>query len=67
MPGVIPITSSDIHVWHIPALVNIFSDDSCLQFGGATLGHPCGNAVSADTNRAAVEACVEAQNSGVEI
>jgi ribulose 1,5-bisphosphate carboxylase large subunit-like protein len=44
MPGVIPVASGGIHVWHMPALVNIFGDDSCLQFGGGTLGHPWGNA-----------------------
>jgi ribulose-bisphosphate carboxylase large chain len=33
-----------IHVWHMPALVEIFGDDACLQFGGGTLGHPWGNA-----------------------
>lgn len=29
-----------IHVWHMPALTEIFGDDSVLQFGGGTLGHP---------------------------
>lgn len=33
------------HVWHMPALTEIFGDDACLQFGGGTLGHPWGNAV----------------------
>ena len=47
MPGVIPVASGGIHVWHMPALVNIFDDDSCLQFGGGTLGHPWGNAAGA--------------------
>jgi ribulose-bisphosphate carboxylase large chain len=32
--------SGGIHVWHMPALVEIFGDDACLQFGGGTLGHP---------------------------
>jgi ribulose-bisphosphate carboxylase large chain len=39
MPGVFPVASGGIHVWHMPALVNIFGDDACLQFGGGTLGH----------------------------
>ncbi len=30
-----------------PALVTIFGDDACLQFGGGTLGHPWGNAPGA--------------------
>ena len=37
MPGVIPVASGGIHVWHMPALTEIFGDDS--QFGGGTLGH----------------------------
>jgi ribulose-bisphosphate carboxylase large chain len=28
----------------MPALTEIFGDDSVLQFGGGTLGHPWGNA-----------------------
>ncbi|KAL2933174.1 Ribulose bisphosphate carboxylase large chain, partial [Bienertia sinuspersici] len=36
-----------IHVWHMPALTEIFGDDSVLQFGGGTLGHPWGNAPGA--------------------
>lgn len=44
LPGVMPVASGGIHVWHMPALVEIFGDDSCLQFGGGTLGHPWGNA-----------------------
>jgi ribulose-bisphosphate carboxylase large chain len=67
MPGVIPVASGGIHVWHMPALVNIFGDDSVLQFGGGTLGHPWGNAAGAAANRVAVEACVEARNMGREL
>ncbi|HTY72143.1 MAG TPA: RuBisCO large subunit C-terminal-like domain-containing protein, partial [Actinomycetes bacterium] len=51
-------------VWHIPALVSIFGDDSVLQFGGGTLGHPWGNAAGATANRVALEACVMARNEG---
>ena len=64
MPGVIPVASGGIHVWHMPALVAIFGDDSVLQFGGGTLGHPWGNAAGAAANRVALEACVEARNQG---
>ena len=67
MPGVFPVASGGIHVWHMPALVNIFGDDSILQFGGGTLGHPWGNAAGAAANRVALEACVEARNEGREI
>jgi len=64
MPGVFPVASGGIHVWHIPALVEIFGDDSCLQFGGGTLGHPWGNAPGACANRVALEACTQARNEG---
>ncbi|THU43237.1 hypothetical protein C4D60_Mb00t08290 [Musa balbisiana] len=36
MPGVLPVASGGIHVWHMPALTEIFGDDSVLQFGGGT-------------------------------
>jgi ribulose-bisphosphate carboxylase large chain len=64
MPGVMPVASGGIHVWHMPALTAIFGDDACFQFGGGTLGHPWGNAAGAHANRVALEACVEARNQG---
>ena len=64
MGGVMPVASGGIHVWHMPALVDIFGDDACLQFGGGTLGHPWGNAPGAVANRVALEACVQARNEG---
>jgi ribulose-bisphosphate carboxylase large chain len=64
MPGLFPVASGGIHVWHIPALLAIFGDDSVMQFGGGTLGHPWGNAAGAAANRVALEACVEARNQG---
>nr|BBB22044.1 ribulose-1,5-bisphosphate carboxylase/oxygenase large subunit [Fissidens schmidii] len=64
LPGVLPVASGGIHVWHMPALTEIFGDDSVLQFGGGTLGHPWGNAPGAVANRVAVEACVQARNEG---
>jgi len=51
----------------MPALVTIFGDDSCLQFGGGTQGHPWGNAAGAAANRVALEASVKARNEGREI
>ena len=62
-----PVASGGIHIWHMPALVDIFGDDACLQFGGGTLGHPWGNAPGAVANRVALEACVLARNSGVDL
>jgi ribulose-bisphosphate carboxylase large chain len=64
MPGLFPVASGGIHVWHMPALVAIFGDDAVFQFGGGTLGHPWGNAAGAAANRVAVEACVQARNQG---
>ena len=64
MPGVFAVASGGIHVWHMPALLNIFGDDSILQFGGGTQGHPWGNAAGACANRVALEACVKARNEG---
>ncbi|MEB3337109.1 MAG: RuBisCO large subunit C-terminal-like domain-containing protein, partial [Leptolyngbyaceae bacterium] len=64
MPGVMAVASGGIHIWHMPALVEIFGDDSVLQFGGGTLGHPWGNAPGATANRVALEACVQARNEG---
>ncbi|QHO57684.1 hypothetical protein HN51_012228 [Arachis hypogaea] len=34
LPGVLPVASGGIHVWHMPALTEIFGNDSVLQFGG---------------------------------
>jgi ribulose-bisphosphate carboxylase large chain len=64
LPAVMPVASGGIHVHHMPALVEIFGDDSVLQFGGGTLGHPWGNAAGATANRVALEACVKARNEG---
>ncbi len=64
MPGMFPVASGGIHVWHMPALVEIFGDDAVFQFGGGTLGHPWGNAAGAAANRVALEACTEARNTG---
>jgi ribulose-bisphosphate carboxylase large chain len=67
MPGVFAVASGGIHVWHMPALVTIFGDDSVLQFGGGTQGHPWGNAAGAAANRVACEASVKARNEGRDI
>ncbi|XVF50373.1 hypothetical protein PTKIN_Ptkin04bG0093900 [Pterospermum kingtungense] len=51
LPGVFPVALGGIHIWHMPALTEIFGDDFVLQFGGGTLGHPWGNASAAVANR----------------
>jgi ribulose-bisphosphate carboxylase large chain len=67
MPGMFPVASGGIHVWHMPALVSIFGDDAVFQFGGGTLGHPWGNAAGAAANRVALEACTLARNQGKDL
>ncbi|MGH2994731.1 MAG: ribulose-bisphosphate carboxylase large subunit [Gaiellaceae bacterium] len=67
LPGVFPAASGGIHVWHMPALVEIFGDDSILQFGGGSAGHPWGSRAGATANRVALEACVQARNEGREL
>ena len=39
-------------------------EDSILQFGGGTIGHPMGIAAGASANRTAVEAIIQARNEG---
>jgi ribulose-bisphosphate carboxylase large chain len=67
LPGVFPAASGGIHVWHMPSLVEIFGDDSVLQFGGGSAGHPWGSRAGATANRVALEACVQARNEGREL
>ncbi len=67
MPGLFPVASGGIHVWHVPTLVSIFGVDAVMQFGGGTLGHPWGNAAGGAANRVAVEACVQALNEGRDV
>eukprot|EP00668_Euglena_longa_P000847 GGOE01001021.1.p1 GENE.GGOE01001021.1~~GGOE01001021.1.p1 ORF type:complete len:435 (+),score=-212.53 GGOE01001021.1:204-1508(+) len=64
LASLMPVASGGIHVWHMPALLDIFGDDTCFQFGGGTLGHPWGNASGAVANRVALEACTQARNEG---
>ncbi|MBA0553474.1 hypothetical protein Golob_012654, partial [Gossypium lobatum] len=64
MLGVLPVSSRGTHFWHMPALTEIFGDDSVLQYRGGTLGHPWGNAPGVVADRVALEACVQARNEG---
>src|SRR6266704_1008249 len=65
--AVLPAASGGIHVWHMPALVEIFGDDCVLQFGGGSAGHPQGSRAGATANRVALEACVQARNEGCDL
>ncbi|KAI3685915.1 hypothetical protein L1987_79584 [Smallanthus sonchifolius] len=58
LSGVLSVASGGIHIWHMPALTEIFGDDSVLQFVGGTLENSWGNAPGAVANRVALEACV---------
>ena len=43
----LPAASGGIHVWHMPALVEIFGDDAILQFGGGSARSPAAAAAPA--------------------
>ncbi|PSO46349.1 MAG: ribulose-bisphosphate carboxylase large subunit [Actinobacteria bacterium QS_5_72_10] len=64
MPGTMPVASGGIHAGQTHDLLHYLGEDSVLQFGGGTIGHPMGIAAGAEANRVAVEAMVKARNEG---
>lgn len=64
MPGMMPVASGGIHAGQTHDLLHYLGEDSVLQFGGGTIGHPMGIAAGAEANRVAVEAMVKARNEG---
>jgi len=64
MPGVMGVASGGIHAGQMHELVHHLGDDTVLQFGGGTIGHPMGVAAGATANRVGVEAIVKARNEG---
>jgi ribulose-bisphosphate carboxylase large chain len=64
MPGVMPVASGGIHAGQIHQLLHYLGEDTVMQFGGGTIGHPDGIAEGASANRVAVEAMVQARNEG---
>ncbi|MEJ7722579.1 MAG: ribulose-bisphosphate carboxylase large subunit [Ilumatobacteraceae bacterium] len=64
MPGVMPVASGGIHAGQTHQLIHYLGEDSILQFGGGTIGHPMGIAAGAEANRVAVEACIKAPQRG---
>ncbi|HEX9696172.1 MAG TPA: ribulose-bisphosphate carboxylase large subunit [Actinomycetota bacterium] len=64
MPGVMPVASGGIHAAQMHELVGHLGEDSVLQFGGGTVGHPMGVAAGATANRVALEAVIKARNEG---
>jgi ribulose-bisphosphate carboxylase large chain len=64
MPGVMPVASGGIHAGQMHQLLDLLGEDTVLQFGGGTIGHPDGIAAGATANRVALEAMILARNEG---
>ncbi|MGI8801225.1 MAG: ribulose-bisphosphate carboxylase large subunit [Solirubrobacteraceae bacterium] len=64
LAGVMPVASGGIHAGQMHQLLHYLGEDSILQFGGGTIGHPMGIAAGATANRVAVEAIICARNEG---
>lgn len=65
--NVMPVASGGIHAGQMHQLLTYLGDDTVLQFGGGTIGHPMGIAAGATANRVALEAMVLARNEGRDI
>jgi ribulose-bisphosphate carboxylase large chain len=65
--AVMPVASGGIHAGQMHQLLAYLGEDSILQFGGGTIGHPQGIAAGATANRVALEAMVLARNEGRDI
>ncbi len=61
---VFPVASGGIHAGQMHQLLDYLGEDTILQFGGGTIGHPDGIAAGATANRVALEAMVMARNEG---
>ncbi|MDQ4116257.1 MAG: form I ribulose bisphosphate carboxylase large subunit [Actinomycetota bacterium] len=64
MAPVFPVASGGIHAGQMHQLLHLLGEDTILQFGGGTIGHPMGIAAGAEANRVALEAMVKARNEG---
>jgi ribulose-bisphosphate carboxylase large chain len=62
-----PVASGGIHAGQMHQLLHYLGEDTVLQFGGGTIGHPMGIAAGATANRVALEAMVLARNEGRDI
>src|SRR4249920_3918492 len=67
LPGVMPVASGGIHAGQMHQLLTYLGEDTVLQFGGGTIGHPMGIQAGAIANRVALEAMVLARNEGRDI
>lgn len=65
--GMMPVASGGIHAGQMHQLVNLLGEDTVLQFGGGTIGHPMGIQAGATANRVALEAMILARNEGRDI
>ncbi len=64
---VMPVASGGIHAGQMHQLITYLGEDTILQFGGGTIGHPQGIQAGATANRVALEAMIQARNEGVDI
>ncbi len=64
---VMPVASGGIHAGQMHQLLHYLGEDTVLQFGGGTIGHPMGIQAGATANRVALEAMVLARNEGRDI
>ncbi|HEY8478717.1 MAG TPA: form I ribulose bisphosphate carboxylase large subunit [Spirillospora sp.] len=64
LPGTMPVASGGIHAGQMHQLLHYLGEDTILQFGGGTIGHPMGIAAGATANRVALEAMIKARNEG---
>jgi len=67
LPGIMPVASGGIHAGQMHQLLTYLGEDTVLQFGGGTIGHPMGIQAGATANRVALEAMVLARNEGKDI
>jgi ribulose-bisphosphate carboxylase large chain len=61
---VMPVASGGIHAGQMHQLIHYLGEDTVLQFGGGTIGHPQGIQAGATANRVALEAMIFARNEG---
>jgi ribulose-bisphosphate carboxylase large chain len=61
---VMPVASGGIHAGQMHQLLHYLGEDTVLQFGGGTIGHPMGIQAGATANRVALEAMILARNEG---
>ncbi|MDQ4071496.1 MAG: ribulose-bisphosphate carboxylase large subunit [Actinomycetota bacterium] len=64
--SVFPVASGGIHAGQMHQLLDYLGEDTVLQFGGGTIGHPMGIAAGATANRVGVEAMIKARNEGAD-